>query len=468
MTPPFRFQPRVELLGGAAGALPLVEVAARLGTGPLALLDGWPRGTSLLGFAPLRTRLPRSLVGLRALVARLMPGKGDAVPGPFQGGFLGALAYELGAAQERGLVLPSDPWGLPGLVGGLHCDFLVRDEARGTTHLVLGEDPGDGRPSVRVRAQALQKCLAGPVALAPCLPRGPLRRLVAPAEHARRIACVRARIAEGEIYQANLTHRFERALAGAPLELYGRLRSLHPAPYSGYLRFSRGALLSVSPELLLEFRCGAGAAPESGALARTRPIKGTIARGRDADEDRANAARLLASQKDRSELAMIVDLERNDLGRIARPAGVEVRGFPTLESYASVHHLAADVVARPRAGIDAVACLAALFPGGSVTGAPKLRSMEVIAELEGEGRGFAYGSMLALDTRGELCASLLIRTLIWRARREDGPGAGEVTFRVGGGITWGSDPEAEEAETQAKGERLAHALEGPRAPAGSL
>jgi anthranilate/para-aminobenzoate synthase component I len=130
--------------------------------------------------------------------------------------------------------------------------------------------------------------------------------------------------------------------------------------------------------------------------------------------------------------------------------------FPALESYASVHHLAADVTARPRAGVGALEVLAALFPGGSITGAPKLRSMEVIAELEGEGRGFAYGSLLALDTRGEAWANLLIRTLLWRAR---GPGA-EVSFRVGGGITWGSDPAAEEAETEAKGRLLARATDG--------
>jgi para-aminobenzoate synthetase component 1 len=455
---PFRFQPRVEPLTGAAGALPLGELAARLGPGPLVLLEGWPQGVSVLGFAPLPAPLPRSLLGLRALLARLAPAGGDPVPGAFHGGFLGALAYELGAAAERGLVLPADPWGLPRLVGGLFCDFLVRDEARGTTTLVLGEEPGDGRAPVAQRARELAARLARPALLAPCRPRAELVRLVPRAEHARRIERARTLIGEGEIYQANLTHRFEREVGGDPLELWLRLVRLHPAPYAGFLRWARGALLSVSPELLLEF------APDAdGPRARTRPIKGTAPRASDAAEDRASAAALLASVKDRSELAMIVDLERNDLGRIARPGGVEVHGFPSLESYASVHHLAADVVARPRAGIDALACLAALFPGGSVTGAPKLRSMEVIAELEGEGRGFAYGSLLALDTRGVLTANLLIRTLIWRPR--PGPeGAGQVGFRVGGGITWGSDAAAEEAEAEAKGARLAHALEGADAP----
>ena len=126
MSRPFRFQPRVEVLAGSAGALPLRALAPRLlaGSGALALLDGWPRGTSVLAFGALPAPPPRSLLGLRRFLKRLEPGVGDAVPGAFQGGFLGALAYELGAAAERGLALPPDPWGLPGLVGALWCDFL--------------------------------------------------------------------------------------------------------------------------------------------------------------------------------------------------------------------------------------------------------------------------------------------------------------------------------------------------------
>jgi anthranilate/para-aminobenzoate synthase component I len=283
-------------------------------------------------------------------------------------------------------------------------------------------------------------------------------------EHARRIAAARELVGAGEIYQANVTHRLARDVRGDPLELYRRLVALHPAAHAGFARFGGVALLSASPELLLDFGRDA-----EGRLARTRPIKGTAPRAADPAADRASAEGLLASAKDRSELAMIVDLERNDLGRTARAGSVRVEGFPTVASLASVHHLVADVVARPRADVDALACLAALFPGGSVTGAPKLRSMEVIAALEEEGRGFAYGSLVALDTRGDLVASLLIRTLLWRPRPARGRGAGEATFRVGGGITWRSEPAAEEAEAEAKGALLARALEGdPAGGAGSL
>jgi para-aminobenzoate synthetase component 1 len=452
MSRAFRFQPRVEPVRGALAELPLVELAARLvpARAPCVFLHGWPAGASLLAFAPLCATRARSLAGIGRTLAALEPAGGDPVPGPFQGGFLGGLSYELGRAAESGLVLPPDPWAWPELVGWLFCDFLV-ELPGGKRFLVLGEEPGDGRAAVSARRSVLEQRAAQSRVLARALPRGPLARLVPPAEHARRITVARERIAEGEIYQANLSHRFTRAMSGDPLALFLRLSALHPAPYAGFLRWNGGALLSASPELLLEFTHDA-----HGARARTRPIKGTIARATNEADDRARRAALLASEKDRSELAMIVDLERNDLGRCARTGSVAVGEFPALESYASVHHLATDVVARPRAGVGALEVLAALFPGGSISGAPKLRSMEVIAELESEGRGFAYGSMLALDTRGEAWANLLIRTLLWRAA----PDGAEVTFRVGGGITWGSDPAAEEAETEAKGRLLARATEG--------
>jgi len=167
------------------------------------------------------------------------------------------------------------------------------------------------------------------------------------------------------------------------------------------------------------------------------------------------ALALLGSEKDLAELAMIVDLERNDLGRCARPGGVRVEVFPRLETFATVHHLVADVAADVRPGVDAFDLLAALFPGGSITGAPKLASMDAIAELEGEGRGFFTGSLGFVDTRGHAAWNILIRTLVWRPRSRDG----EVSFHVGGGITWSSDAAAEERETMIKGAGLLHALQ---------
>jgi len=262
---------------------------------------------------------------------------------------------------------------------------------------------------------------------------------------------------DGVIYQANLAHRITLQLRGDPLDVYLRLRRVNPAPYMAFLRWDpttstpgagcpQGALLSASPELLLEF---------DGARALTRPIKGTAPRGADPESDARAALALLGSEKDLAELAMIVDLERNDLGRCARPGGVRVEVFPRLETFATVHHLVADVAADVRPGVDAFDLLAALFPGGSITGAPKLASMDAIAELEGEGRGFFTGSLGFVDTRGHAAWNILIRTLVWRPRSRDG----EVSFHVGGGITWSSDAAAEERETMIKGAGLLHALQ---------
>ena len=195
------------------------------------------------------------------------------------------------------------------------------------------------------------------------------------------------------------------------------------------------------------------------SVARTRPIKGTAPRGADPFEDRRRKQELLASEKDRAELAMIVDLVRNDLGRVARTGGVRVDGFPSLETYASVHHLVADVSAELAAGQDAGDALAAIFPGGSITGAPKLASMRTITDLEGEGRGFFTGSLGFLDLRGHGCWNILIRTLVWQPL--EGEGDGEVSFHVGGGITWSSEARSEELETRLKGAALAAALAGP-------
>jgi para-aminobenzoate synthetase component 1 len=320
----------------------------------------------------------------------------------------------------------------------MYTDFLVRDGASGECWLALGE----GAREAEVRAR-LDRPAPEPARLRPA---GPLVRHTARAEHMARIERVRADIAAGEYYQANLAHRFTRRVEGAPEDWFLRLARVNPAPYMGFLDFGTGAILSASPELLLEVE---------GRRARSRPIKGTAARAADEREDRARAEALLASEKDCAELAMIVDLVRNDLGRVARPGGVRVEGgFPRLESYAGLHHLLADVVAELREGCGAQDALAALFPGGSISGAPKLASMAAIAREEREGRGFFSGSLGFVDARGNALWNILIRTLVWR--REPG----EFSFHVGGGITWSSDADAEERETLLKAARLVETLEG--------
>ncbi len=454
------FRPRVFELPSKPGVDGLIDaLAVRPGLAVLDSAGGAPRRFSLVAFDPIRAgaELPDDVRGLRAFVGLLARVPGDDVPGPFHGGFLGAFSYDLGPAGE-GLRLPSDAWHSPRVVGGLYTDFFVLDHERDRAWLVLGEDPGDGRPPVDERRGALLDRLAAPPRAAPApRPRGPLVRHVAGAEHRARIERAREWIAQGELYQVNVAHRFSRRMDGHPTAIYRRLRSINPAPYMAYLAFGdergvpSGALLSASPELLFEL---------DGRRARTRPIKGTIERGLTPAADAAQRAALLASVKDRAELAMIVDLERNDLGRVARPGSVRVAEFPALETYAALHHLVAEVSCELRDGLDAVDVLGNLFPGGSVTGAPKLRAMEAIAELEREGRGFFTGSLGFLDTRGRAAFNILIRTLVWRNRPGTDPDvtSGEVTFHVGGGITWSSDAAAEERETLVKGAALAAAL----------
>ena len=458
-----RFRPRVRPLSAAPS--PAHALAALRGHRGLALLDsaaGEPRHHSVLGFDPLRVESTVSASAhpidvVEGLVARLESVGGDRLPGPFRGGFLGAIAYDAGVWGE-GLDLPREPWEQPTWMGGLYTDFLIWDHARDAAWLVLGEEPGDDRPPAKEREEAVLAALKEGPRTRPLDAVGSLERHVSADEHCARVEAARELIAAGEIYQANLAHRFTREVEGAPVDQYLALREVNPAPYMGYLAAGEGerpewALLSASPELLVEF---------DGLRATTRPIKGTAARAADEDEDRRRARALLESAKDRAELAMIVDLARNDLGRVARPGTVRVDEFPMLRSYEGIHHLMADVTAEVRDEVDGFELLRALFPGGSVTGAPKLRAMEAIAELEGEGRGFFTGSMGYASLDGSAAWNILIRTMVWRPRPEAGSTRGEVSFRVGGGITWGSDPAAEEAETLLKAERLMRALEGGR------
>ncbi len=436
------------------------RLASRRGVIALDSAGGVPRRTSLIAFDPLAgVRIPVAIEGLRALHAELVPEPGDDVPGPFHGGFVGALAYDLGVAGERPVDVAREPWGTPLVVGGLYTDFVVLDERTGQGWLVLGEDPGDARPDVTTRRAEIEALLARSTAVfEPARTVGPVTRETSPEEHRARVENLRERIAAGDLYQANLAHRIEVGLAGNPRDLYLRLRRVNPAPYMAWADWdesmvppgtpcARGALLSASPELLLEF---------DGRVARTRPIKGTAPRGVDAEADILNATSLLASTKDLAELAMIVDLARNDLGAAAVPGEVRVEAFPRLETYATVHHLVADVAAVVRPGIDAFELLARLFPGGSISGAPKLAAMDAIAALEHTGRGFFTGSLGFVDVRGRAAWNILIRTFVWRPRAV----GGEVSFHVGGGITWSSDSVEEERETLHKGAGLLRALEG--------
>jgi para-aminobenzoate synthetase component 1 len=380
----------------------------------------------------------------RALLRRM--DRGRVEPVPFAGGLVGYLGYDLGRRFERLPSIAAVDQHLPVLRLALHDWVLAWDRRSGAAWLASRAVDGDERRARRRAADVHARVEA--------FVRGELRHGSNDAEPPTRfvsgttraawvdgVEAVRAAIGHGEIYQANLTRRLEAPFAGDPWPLFRRLRTGDPALFAGYLDLGASpstgaprALLSASPEPFL-------AVGADGVVA-TDPIKGTRPRGRTRDEDRALARELLASPKDQAENVMIVDVLRNDLGRVCEPGSVRVPRLLRLERTAAVQHLVTTVTGRLGPGVDAFDLLAAAFPGGSITGAPKIRAMELIERLEPVRRGPYCGSMLWLGPDGRLGSSILIRTFVADGER--------LTLHVGGGITWRSDPEAEWDETVAK------------------
>ncbi len=266
---------------------------------------------------------------------------------------------------------------------------------------------------------------------------------LARADYERRVAAIVEHVRAGDLFQANLSQPFTATFDGDPLALFARLCAVSPAPFAAYLGLdARRSVLSSSPEEFLRL---------DGRDVATRPIKGTRQRSTDAATDRTLLAELLDSAKDRAELAMIVDLMRNDLGKVATVGSVRVGPFPEHASYAQVHHLFATVTARLRDDVGIVDLLRATFPGGSITGAPKLRAMEILEEQEIVRRGVYTGAIGWIGPGANLHLNVAIRTLV-----RDGT---TIRGNVGGGITAQSDPAAEYDETLHKAAGMWRALQ---------
>ena len=393
----------------------------------------------------------------RAALARL--DRSPLPPGapPFAGGLVGHLGYDLGRRLERLPAGAIDDQGLPDLRLGLHSWAIAWDGRDGRAWLAGRAVDGDAEwleralDGVRARAEG---ALRVPLRGQPDFARLTFRSEIDRAEWIARVEAVRAAIAGGELYQANLTRRLVAPFDADPWPVFRRLRAGEPAAFTAYLDLgpsasgpepapgpgragapgARRAIVSASPEPFLALDAAGGV--------RTDPIKGTRPRGRTRAEDRALAAELLASEKDRAENTMIVDVLRNDLGRVCRPGSVRVPRLWRLERTPSVQHLVSTVTGRLEAGLDAFHLLAATFPGGSITGAPKIRAMELLEALEPVRRGPYCGAALWVDAGGAMGSSILIRTFVADGRR--------LTLHVGGGITWRSDPAAEWEETRTK------------------
>jgi anthranilate synthase component 1 len=247
----------------------------------------------------------------------------------------------------------------------------------------------------------------------------------------------------GDVYQTNLSRQW-RAQAShpvSPVAVYKRLRAANPSPFAALLRHGDFAVLCSSPERLVQVQ---------GNRVSTRPIAGTRPRGASAAEDERLVRSLLDNEKERAEHVMLIDLERNDLGRVCAGGSVEVDEYMSVESYAHVHHIVSNVSGRLRSGASPIDVIRALFPGGTITGCPKIRTMQVIAELEGCARGAYTGSIGYLNRDGSCDLNILIRTLTAQGNT--------VNFRAGAGIVADSIPEQELAETRAKAEGLLRAL----------
>ena len=368
----------------------------------------------------------------------------EPIPGlPFGGGAIGWFGYDLGRRIERLPVLAEDAEQIPDMAVGIYDWALVVDHAERRSWLVAaGRDPATAARWDERIAQFSS----------PSVPkhrlfrvRGAVQSNMTRAQYGAAFDRIQRYIRNGDCYQVNLAQRFAAPAVGDPWQGYRELRRLNPAPFSAYLTTPYAQVLSSSPERFLHLRDGA---------VMTKPIKGTRPRGASPEADSVLAMELARSIKDRAENLMIVDLLRNDIGRVCRTGSVRVPKLFAVESFATVHHLVSTVTGRLRQGEDAASLLRACFPGGSITGAPKIRSMEIIEELEPHRRGVYCGAVGYLGFDGAMDSNIAIRTLV----NSDGV----IRCWAGGGIVFDSDVDAEYQETFDKAAAMLRLLEPER------
>ncbi len=357
-----------------------------------------------------------------------------AEPGslPFTGGWLVYLSYEVAAEIEPTLVLPPNTDPLVALAVRAPAAW-IRDRRTMQAWLIAEPDAGLLLERFAMHVAELDE---SPREAPREAPAPPLK--LAEDDPAVFIAAVRRAleyIVAGDVYQANLSREW-RGLAAAPIDplgVYRRLRRTNPSPFAGILRDGNFTLLSSSPERLVSIR---------GDRVATRPIAGTRPRGATPEADAALIETLLANEKERAEHVMLIDLERNDLGRVCVGGSVHVDEYMSVETYAHVHHIVSNVSGTLAPGTSPIAVLRAMFPGGTITGCPKVRCMQIIGELEGVGRGAYTGSLGYLNRDGSADFNILIRTITVTGNT--------LRLRAGAGIVADSDPQAELAETRAK------------------
>lgn len=384
---------------------------------------------------------------------------------PFQGGIAGLMGYELGRAWERIPAAPRDEFQLPVLAAGHYDWVLAWDHHAARAWIIVqawptaeGQSAADRVNAAQRRLETIQQRLSQPPRFDEPVPQQtlPCDALLArhqvsnhpqlwsnftPEGYLRALKRIIEYVHAGDIFQANLSQRLLSPATCGPVTLYERLRRTNPAPFAGLFLHGDWAIISASPERFLHL--------EDGAVV-TRPIKGTRRRNATPEADLFSKDELRESEKDQAENVMIVDLLRNDLSRVCEPGSVRVPLLCEVETYATVQHLVSEVCGRLRPGVTVWDLFAATCPGGSISGAPKVRAMEIIAELEPTVRGPYTGSLFYATTPQQADSNLLIRTFVQRH--------GWLQCGVGGGIVAQSDPAAEYAETWHKAAGMLRAL----------
>lgn len=373
-----------------------------------------------------------------------------ALPLPLSSGLLGYFAYDLKDCLERLPRTSVDDLQLPLMHLVAPAVLLIQDRSSGATTLLAMRRRGDDA-EVPESVTRFKQALNAPMAPAPERPapsNAKCASVFSRDEYCAAVKAIQQYIVEGDVYQVNMSQRFEAPPSQEPFECFAQMYADNPAPFFAYVNAGDHQIVSTSPERFIELRNGS---------VETRPIKGTRPRGKTPAEDEALRAELQASPKEDAELSMIVDLLRNDIGKVCRPGSVKVLEHKRLEAYQNVYHLVSIVKGELDSGMDAVDLLRATFPGGSITGCPKIRAMEIIDELEPVRRHLYTGSIGYVGFDGAMDLSIAIRTATFTR--------GRVVFSVGGGIVFDSEPESEFEETLHKGRTLLSALDGARGDA---
>ena len=353
---------------------------------------------------------------------------------PFHGGWFVFLTYELAAEIEPRLSLPAAPENSIPVALAVRCPAaIIVDHHRQTTTLMAEVDYADLTTLLRTDVESLTKRIDDSVSVGTIEDDDPQDFLDG-------VSRIHHYLRAGDTFQINLSREWRADCASGTnaASIYAKLRRSNPSPFAGLLQWNEWAVISSSPERLIEVRNG---------MAQTRPIAGTRLR---VDDDTAHIQELIANPKERAEHVMLIDLERNDLGRVCEAGSVRVDEMMSVESYAHVHHIVSNVRGKLRADTSPGDVIRAVFPGGTITGCPKVRCMEIIAELEGVGRGAYTGALGYLDRNGGMDLNILIRTFTLCDDR--------LRFRAGAGIVADSDAQRELDETRAKARGLLRAL----------